>query len=161
MDRRRLVTTAAGMALAAAILAGPALAADRVVTISGFAFAPATVTVRVGEGVTWRNQDGTAHTATSGFAWTTGDIAPGDSATITFRKAGMFDYICAIHPTMTGRVVVRAAGGGTPPPTETEPATATGDDGGRLGATLAFLGVVLVVGTLVADRRLRQHRPDG
>jgi len=159
MDRRRLVTTAAGMALAAAILAGPALAADRTVTISGFAFAPASVTVRVGEGVTWRNQDGTAHTATSGTAWTTGDIAPGASATITFQKAGTFDYICAIHPTMTGRVVVRAAGSGTTPPTDTA-ATAPDDDGWLTG-TLAFLGVVMVLGTLVADRRLRQHRPDG
>lgn len=158
--RRRLAATVAGLAFAVGVVAGPVVAADRDVTISGFAFVPPTVTVRVGDSVTWTNQDATDHTATSGFDWTTGDIAGGASATVTFRRAGTFDYICAIHPSMAGRVVVQAAGGGTAPPTDTAPAAPT-DDGGWLTASLAFLGVVMVVGTLIADRRLRLRRSEG
>ena len=158
MDRRRrLVTTAAGLALAAATVAGPVLAADQDVAISGFAFSPDNVTVDVGDTVTWTNNDAQAHTATSGSAWNTGDIAGGASASITFQNAGTFDYICAIHPTMTGTVVVRAAGGGTTPPSDTAPPTAT-DDADWLSGTLAVLGIVMLVGTLIADRRFRERR---
>ena len=107
MDRRRrLVATVAGIALATVALAGPALAADQDVSISGFTFSPRTVTVNVGDSVTWTNSDAQAHTATSGSAWSTGDIGNGESASITFSTAGTFDYICAIHPDMTGTITV-------------------------------------------------------
>jgi plastocyanin len=148
----------AGLALVSVLGAGSALAADQAVAISGFTFSPRTVTVNVGDSVTWTNSDAQAHTATSGSAWDTGDIGNGESATITFRSAGTYDYACAFHPAMTGRVVVRSAGGGTTPPTDTEAMTAPVDDG-WLAATLAFLGIVMLIGTFVADRRFREGRP--
>ena len=161
MDRwRRVVATVAGLALATVALAGPALAADQDVSISGFTFSPRTVTVNVGDSVTWTNSDAQAHTATSGNAWNTGDIGNGDSASITMRTAGTFDYICAIHPTMTGTVIVRGAGGGTTPPSDTAPRAPT-DHGDWLTGTLAFLGIVMLVGTLIADRRFRERRSGG
>ena len=150
MDRRRLVALAGASALAGSIGAGTVLAADQDVAISGFTFSPRTVTVNVGDTVTWTNSDAQAHTATSGDAWDTGDIADGDSASITFRAAGTFDYICAIHPQMTGTVVVRA---GSAPPTDTALAPAGGQDG--VASTLALLGLLLLVAGLVADRRFR------
>ena len=153
MDRRRLVTVIGSAALAMAVVVGSVQAADQDVAISGFTFSPGTVTVDVGDSVTWTNSDAQAHTATSGSDWNTGDISGGDSASITFRTAGTFDYICAIHPTMTGTVVVRAASG-TAPPSDTEPLSVPGDDR-WLTATLAILGIVMIVGTLVADRRFR------
>ena len=92
------------------------------------------------------------------------------SETVTFDTAGTFAYVCSIHPQMTGSVVVEAAatpaptaapttGGGvtiTPAPTDTEP----GADRRRRGVfgitfALALLGVVMLVGTVVADRRFR------
>lgn len=161
MDRRRrLVATAAGLALATVALAGTALAADQDVAISGFTFSPRTVTVNVGDTVTWTNSDAQAHTATSGSAWNTGDIAGGESASITFQTAGTFDYICAIHPTMTGTVIARGAGGGTTPPSDTAPLAPT-EHGDWLTGTLAFLGIVMLVGTLIADRRFRERPPEG
>jgi plastocyanin len=144
------------VALAAGIVAGTVQAADQDVAISGFTFSPGTVTVNVGDTVTWTNSDAQAHTATSGSAWNTGDIAGGASASITFQTAGTFDYICAIHPTMTGTVVVRGASG-TAPPSDTEPLPAPADDRWLTG-TLAILGIVMIVGTLVADRRFRERQ---
>ncbi len=148
--RRRIVATAAAVGLVAVLGAGVAQAADRGVTIRGFAFSPQTVTVNVGDTVTWTNRDGEAHTATSGSAWSTGDIAGGQSKSITFRTAGTFDYICAIHPTMTGRVVVRA---GAAPATDTGLAsTSQGEDS---WGVLVMLGLASLCGALIGARRFR------
>jgi len=80
-------------------------ASSTVVTIAAFAFAPAELRVPVGTTVTWRNNDPTAHTVT-GDGFNTGPLEQGVTGTLTFETAGTFDYFCAIHPTMKGRVVV-------------------------------------------------------
>jgi plastocyanin len=163
----------AGLAglLAAGIATSLALAADQTVSIEGFAFAPASVTVEVGDSVTWTNADDAAHTATAGDgSFDTESIAAGESSTITFDTAGTFAYVCAIHPTMSGTVVVEAAGapaptdaggaGVTPAPTDTLSPARNGSDvlEWLVTATLAALGVVMLVSTLVADRRFRDRR---
>jgi plastocyanin len=156
MDRRRLRMTVisglAGVTIATGLVTASVLAADQDVAISGFSYSPSTVTISVGDTVTWTNSDAQAHTAT-GNGWNTGELGNGDSGTITFGAAGTFDYVCAIHPTMAGRVVVGSAGG-TTPPTDTEPLPTTGGHD-WLTSTLAFLGVVMLVGTFIADRRFR------
>jgi plastocyanin len=146
MDRRRLVAMAGALALLG-IGAGSVLAADRDVAISGFSFSPRTVTVNVGDSVTWTNSDAQTHTATSGTAWNTGDIGNGESKSVTMRRSGTFDYICAIHPTMTGRVVVR----GTSSAPATDTAIGAGDDRDMVAATLAILGMIMLAATAVAD----------
>jgi plastocyanin len=81
------------------------------VPISGYAFHPAKLVVAPGTKVTFANHDQTAHTATatgsgaSGFD--SGTIKPGASATVTFRKAGTYTYICQFHAFMHGTVVVK------------------------------------------------------
>lgn len=156
MDRRRLAVTAGSLVLMVGIGAGTALAADRTVTISGFSFSPNTVTVNVGDTVTWTNQDASTHTATSSGNFNTGNIPEGGSKSVTFNSAGTFDYICTIHPTMQGTVVVRATGGGAAPNTDMAP-TATVDDGGPIAPLLAILGLVMLVGTFAAERLLRRR----
>lgn len=98
-----------------------ALAASQSVTIQDFSFTPASVTVNVGDSVTWRNTGGDPHTATSNTTgFDTGTLNPGTSKTIVFGTAGTFDYHCAIHPSMRGTVTVLAAivtPVPTPPPT--------------------------------------------
>ncbi|HEU4916749.1 MAG TPA: cupredoxin domain-containing protein [Acidimicrobiia bacterium] len=74
-------------------------------TIAEFAFAPAELGVSVGSTVTWNNSDPTPHTVTS-HDFDTGPIEQGASGSVTFAAAGSFEYFCAIHPTMRGRVVV-------------------------------------------------------
>jgi plastocyanin len=89
------------------------------VTISDFQFAPDSVTIAIGIPVRWRNQGGTAHTATSdtGSAINSGSLgAPdtdpygdpiaGETYTKTFSAPGTYPYHCEIHPAMQGAVVV-------------------------------------------------------
>ena len=77
------------------------------VTIKGFAFSPAAITVKVGTTVTWTNMDQDAHTVTAKDS-TFGSQAldTGASYRFTFTKPGTYDYLCMIHPFMTATVVV-------------------------------------------------------
>jgi hypothetical protein len=89
------------------------MAANRNVRIADFAFGRASVTVREGDTVTWSNSDEAPHTATADDgSFDTGVMDPGQSASVTFQNAGTYTYFCAIHPSMTARVVVKAAGAG-------------------------------------------------
>jgi hypothetical protein len=84
------------------------------VSIVDFAFEPATVTINVGDSVTWTNDGDAPHTATAEGEFDTGILNSGESDSVTFNEAGEFDYICSVHPDMTGTVVVEAAGTAEP-----------------------------------------------
>ncbi len=86
-------------------------------TFFGQCFVPDSITIQVGDTVTWTNNSPPifTHTATSddvdalGFPlWDTGVIATGASATITFAEAGVFFYHCAIHEDQLGTINVVA-----------------------------------------------------
>ena len=127
---RRLGATAVLLAAIVATGATAASAADRTVDMVDLDFEPGSVTIAPGDTVTWRNQGAAPHDAT-GDGWSTPLLTAGQSASVTFETAGTYNYICTIHPDMTGRVVVRAAstGGGGPavtdPPTDTVPLAPT------------------------------------
>lgn len=96
------IGAAAGISM---LLAFPALAADHAVAIQGMKFAPANLTVAVGDTVTFTNMDAAPHTATANDgSFDTGRLNRGESATVTINSAGTFDYICAIHPAMKGQI---------------------------------------------------------
>ncbi len=82
------------------------------VTIGDFFFSPASVTVAVGDSVTWRNTGDAPHNAT-GDGISTGTLNKGQSASHTFNSAGTFSYICTIHPQMKGTVRVLSSSGGS------------------------------------------------
>ena len=91
--------------------------ATKTVAIKGYAYAPASLTINVGDTVTWTNEDTAPHTVTvsSGpVKFSSGNLAKGQSFSYTFTKAGTYDYYCAVHPDMVGKVVVN--GGSTPAP---------------------------------------------
>ena len=77
--------------------------------IAGFAFSPSDLEVRVGDEITWTNDDADAHTvtATSGASFDSGTLAQGASFTFKAEKAGTIAYFCAIHPSMKGTITVR------------------------------------------------------
>jgi plastocyanin len=54
--------------------------------------------------------DGTEKYINSGFTWPAGQVPPGfppiTTFSMKFENAGTYDYICALHPWMTGQVVV-------------------------------------------------------
>jgi plastocyanin len=121
IQRALIVATIASAVLTGLLGTGLALAADQSVAIGGFAYSPATVTINVGDTVTWENGDAVAHTATGG-SFDTGNIAAAASASITFDSAGTFPYACTMHPFMTGTVVAETAAA-TPTPTPRPAAT--------------------------------------
>jgi plastocyanin len=104
--------------------AAPAAAA---VEVRNIAFKPASLEVPVGTEVTWTSFDaGVVHTATSGEVGEGGvpgvsDAKPakpdgvfdgpledaGATYSFTFEEPGTYAYFCAVHPSMTGEIVVR------------------------------------------------------
>jgi plastocyanin len=80
------------------------------VVIDNFTFRPVELTVKAGTKVTWVNHDDVPHTATSSVkprAFDSGTLDTDDKFTHTFTTPGTYDYFCALHPKMTGRVVVK------------------------------------------------------
>jgi plastocyanin len=80
------------------------------VTIQNFAFSPQTITVAPGTTVMWTNKDNVDHTVTSDTgAWPdSGSLATNKSFSHTFAKAGTYAYHCALHSSMTAKVIVSA-----------------------------------------------------
>ena len=100
-------TTAAGVSTTEAASGG----GEVMVTANDFSFSPATVTVSVGDSVTWTLAEG-AHTTSSGTApdldgiWDQA-LTADEPFTFTFEEAGTYDYFCRFHPDfMTGTVTV-------------------------------------------------------
>ena len=155
-----------------ALLVGPLAASAantsaQIVNCAGtppWCFSPKPIQITVGSTVTWTNSTALTHTATSDTpAWGTGNIAPGaTSSAISFPTAGTFTYHCAIHPSMTGSVVVSAVAATSPP------VSALAPGGGRAAPvwkgrvfrpTLPVGAVLLLLGVgLLATRRIRRNR---
>jgi hypothetical protein len=82
------------------------------VNMGDFFFSPASVSVAVGDTVTWHNSGDAPHTATANNgSFDTGTINSGGSGSHTFNSPGTFSYICTIHPNMKGTVRVLSSGG--------------------------------------------------
>jgi plastocyanin len=88
---------------AAATGGGPAQ-----VTMINISFRPETLTARVGQTVTWTNQDGVPHdvTATAGANFKSKVLQPGQSYSYKLAKAANVVYVCTIHPTMKASIRV-------------------------------------------------------
>ena len=72
-------------------------------------FDPDEITIYVGDTITWTNNDGMSHTATSTSGPTSfdsGNIASGGTWSFTFTEAGTYEYKCDYHSSMTGVITV-------------------------------------------------------
>jgi amicyanin len=89
--------------------AGPAVAATAV-SINNFAFAPAAIKVKVGDTVTWTNNDEEPHTVFSSAGGMKSPVLASNQNTysFTFATPGTYEYNCTIHPFMHGTVTVTA-----------------------------------------------------
>jgi amicyanin len=134
------VRAARGAALSAvlALLALPLLSAGQAsaatyrVTMKGYAFSPASLTVPAGSTVTWTNQDTAPHDVktTSGPASIHSPMLDkGQSWSFTFTGAGSYGYYCTVHPDMTAGITVRAAAAPTHHHTADSGSAASGSSG--------------------------------
>jgi plastocyanin len=79
------------------------------VSMKDIKFNPETLKIKVGQTVTWTNDDSVGHDVT-GDDFKSGDpggIDSGGTFQHTFKKAGKFDYVCSVHPGMNGSVQVK------------------------------------------------------
>src|ERR1700719_1236449 len=108
-NRAVLVATLLGPVVGA-FLALSAVSAEEanVVTIDNFTFTPPELTVAVGTTVKWVNHDDIPHLVVNkDKAFRSTALDTDDSFSYTFASAGTFDYFCALHPQMVGKVIVK------------------------------------------------------
>ena len=95
-------------------------------------YAPATRAIAAGTWVTWSNDGQDAHTVTAvDGAFDSGDLEPSEGFSWYFDQPGTFEYVCSLHPWMTGKIVV--ANGDQPSGTSDQPSAVSdqplsGDD---------------------------------
>jgi len=99
---------------ATATQAGNAQTVMIIVGSSGsFAFSPATLTIKAGTTVTWKNTTAVPHTVKSddGKSFDSGTANPIAAQTgtfsFTFTTPGTFAYHCTIHPFMKATIIVQ------------------------------------------------------
>lgn len=127
--RRTIAVTAAALTAAAGLLiasSGPAaLALDLRLTSADAKSAGTEVpikdnnfgsvlTIKLGESITWLNNDAAPHTVTTTtapVAFDSGVFEQGQRFTYTFTTPGTYDFYCAVHPEMIGQVVVLGKNG--------------------------------------------------
>ncbi|MGO9903760.1 MAG: plastocyanin/azurin family copper-binding protein [Solirubrobacteraceae bacterium] len=99
--------TSSSSATATAPRAGPAGTIH--VVMKNIAFNPGTIYAKVGQTVTWTNEDDAPHNVTyaSGPRFTSSPtFTQGESWTLKLTKPGVIRYVCTIHPGMHGAIIV-------------------------------------------------------
>jgi plastocyanin len=119
MDSKRLIWTVVVLGFAVMAVMGPykmvrrSLSAGQsaqpssnpTVSMAGFVFTPQELTVPRGTEVLFDNDDVAPHTVTSDDkSVDSGLLNPGKAFKLVVN--GSLDYICAIHPNMTGKIVL-------------------------------------------------------
>jgi len=102
------------------------------VSIANFAFSPDPLTIPVGTKVRWTNKDSPPHTVTAdNGTFDSGTLNTGDEFAVDFGQPGTYTYHCAIHPNMTGTIIVTGAGA----PNDSGSGSNGGSDGDSGGST--------------------------
>jgi amicyanin len=106
---RHFALGAIAVLMAVAIGSMSAKADDVEVKIDNFTFNPQQITVKAGAKVTWTNNDDIPHTVTSKTGiFKSKALDTEDKFSFTFTTPGSYSYFCALHPHMTGSIVVEA-----------------------------------------------------
>ena len=116
--RAASVTAIAMLAIVLPLFAVAVMAPTRVrgathaVEIGDGFFSPASLSVQVGDTVTWTNVDDSPHTVSSA-AFDSGNLDAGQTYAFTFTEAGTFSYRCNYHDEMTAGITVAKAASGS------------------------------------------------
>jgi len=78
------------------------------VSMKNIKFVPMAIQAKVGQKITWTNDDPVAHTVTAekGADFDSGTVNSGGTFSFTPKKAGAIAYVCTIHPGQTGTITV-------------------------------------------------------
>jgi plastocyanin len=78
------------------------------VIIKNFDYSPMDLSIAPGTTVVWKNLDGEPHTIASvDGMFRSPALDQNDSYSFTFNRAGVFKYICSIHPKMKATITVK------------------------------------------------------
>ena len=89
--------------------------------INDWGYNPTTIQAKTGEWVTWSNNGVDVHTVTDvNGAFDSGQLLPSEGYSVFFDQPGTYDYFCALHDWMKGKVVV-GGDGAAPAPSEPAP----------------------------------------
>jgi len=102
-----LLVVAVSVACAAVPALGQGKGTTHQISIVNGAFNPASITIKVGDTITWTNNDADHDHTVSGKAFSSGNLKHGASYSFTFTTAGTFDYSDGLHPRMKGKIVVQ------------------------------------------------------
>ena len=95
------------LAVVSLMLSMPVWAQDVNIGIREFMFEPKDLTVAVGTKVTWVNDDQIPHTVVETHkVFRSAALDTNDSFSWVFNTPGEYDYFCALHPQMIGKIVV-------------------------------------------------------
>jgi amicyanin len=81
----------------------------------GNSYNPNLIEIKVGDTVTWINNDSSPHTVTTSSSSSSSSndsnfdsavLRSGEAFSFTFDKEGQYSYFCTLHPSMVGTVVV-------------------------------------------------------
>jgi plastocyanin len=87
-------------------------------------YAPTSRRVAAGTWVTWSNGGQDAHTVTAlDGSFDSGELQPSEGFSWYFADPGTYRYLCALHPWMTGQVIVGNGQTTAPPAEPAVPAT--------------------------------------
>lgn len=132
MIRRVVLCEALALAAAGLVLVPAARADEQITAAAPSRFTTPAVSIDQGERLTFRNTDVTAHDVTARQSGPDGKplfatplIATGESAFVEgsqYLTTGRYDFLCSVHPSMTGTLTVTAAGTPVPRPAPGVPA---------------------------------------
>ena len=78
------------------------------VSIDNFSFGPMELTIQAGTEVTWINRDDVPHVIMSvDHKFKSRALDTDDKYSFTFQDPGTYEYFCAVHPKMTGKIIVK------------------------------------------------------
>lgn len=163
MRRSKLLSRALILAILTVLfmgLAAAASAATMTVEMRDNTFQPQTITVNVGDTITWTNVGQRPHDATAdnGAFSSPRRMSNGQSFSWTATAPGTYTYVCTIHINqgMRGTIVVQGAGGAP-----AMPGTGGGGMAAHYNLSLPLLGGAMLALALVATgttRLIRRRR---
>lgn len=79
---------------------------ERQVLMTQSTFDPENLTIDAGTTVTWVNNSTVVHTVTHDGGLFNETLSVGEEFEFTFNERGVYNYVCTLHPGMSGTITV-------------------------------------------------------